>query len=108
MEVFQIINSWKELVDECDEGYNANVYELNYDMLIRKELEKILSTSQMESLEQDKLRVKEIDKKFIKNIIFLDNNVQYPYWERKFILKYGSKTYRDSVYDVHRLIIDVI
>jgi hypothetical protein len=102
----ELIRSWDELVNECIDGYNSTVFELDYDLLIRKELEEILDSKELFNYEKYKLKIYKIDEKFKKIIIFLDKKEDCFFWNRKFILKYGTEPYCESVYDNFKIHID--
>lgn len=95
----ELISSWDELVNECIDGYNSTVFELDYDLLIRKEIEEILNSKEFSDCESYKSKVYETDEKFEKILIYLDEKEGSFFWNRKFILKYGTEPYCKSVQD---------
>lgn len=93
-----LINSWEDLVIECAKGYNNNIFELEYDLLIRKEISEIIDLNKFNKIdERSKNRVSEIDAEFLKLLTFLDNDDSSLFFNRKFILNYGAKPYYESV-----------
>ena len=106
MSIIDKIKIWEDIVEECIASYNDTIFELDYDLIVRKDIDFYFKNENLyDDFFMEKLN--EIDLKFKNLLIFLDEKSDLSFWERKFILKYGSKLYAQSVYETHKIKIDV-
>lgn len=103
-----LLEAWADLVRECTAGYDSNIFEFDYDFKIRAEIAAFLSVQNGELEEQASRRLKEIDKEFLKLLMFLDKREEHLFWERKFVLKYGSKEYASSVFETFKIVVEIL
>ena len=101
-----IKEAWESVVNECSEGYNENIYELDHDTSIRTEIDNILEDDDLKILEDYKSFSEHIDcldKVFVSLVRFISDDNELPFWKRKYVLKQSGPIYKESVWDVYRI-----
>ncbi|MCU0384267.1 MAG: hypothetical protein MUF68_09410 [Cyclobacteriaceae bacterium] len=107
-EVNTAIKIWEDFVRECVAGYDSNIFEFDYDFKIRADIAEVLSAQNGELDEQVSRRLKEIDNDFLKLLMFLDEREELLFWDRKFVLKFGSKEYASSVFETFKVTVEIL
>lgn len=106
--IYSLVEDWENLVRECTVGYSSNVYEFDYDFKIRTEIAEEVCSLDGDLYEQAIRRIEPIDNEFLKLLLFLDERVEIFFWERKFVLEFGSSEYATSVLDALKIEIKVV
>ncbi|MBU2926706.1 hypothetical protein [Winogradskyella psychrotolerans] len=95
-----LIKSWSEIIEEIELGYNQNYFELDYDLMVRDEIELLIKDEQYEkSKYYEKLiyEVNILDKRFLTLIEFIsDKDINSSFWKRRLILKNAGIEYINS------------
>ncbi len=98
-----LLDSWEDVVIECQNEYNQNTFELDYDLIVRGEIQLLLNNEffiSQDTYQPFYSKVCELDNSFLKLIIFLDEDNEKPFWERKFILKNAGENYKCSISNI--------
>ncbi|WP_298144523.1 hypothetical protein [Flavobacterium sp.] len=106
--IYSLLGAWEDLVRECTVGYDSNIFEFDYDFKIRADIAEVLSAQNGELDEQVSRRLKEIDNDFLKLLMFLDEREELLFWDRKFVLKFGSKEYASSVFETFKVTVEIL
>lgn len=97
---YDLLEDWSEKIDSFESGYNYSCFELDYDMLIRDEIQELLENKEfMQSINKLYLsKLNNLDNSFKKLVIFKsDEDKSLPFWKRKFRLKNAGPDYLESL-----------
>lgn len=110
--LFELVNSWKDFVDDCKIGYSESIYEFDYDLQIRDELQEFISSDIFTRLDYKNEIIKKIDlidNEFINILIFINvNDSDLPFWKRKKVLKYAKGDYVTDVLNIFGIEITLV
>ncbi|UUC45195.1 hypothetical protein [Flavobacterium cerinum] len=102
--LLELKNSWKDFVEDCKIGYCESIYEFDYDLKIREELQEFILSDNFFGLNYKDEIVKEInmiDSEFVEILNFTDSNdSNLPFWRRKKVLKYAGQYYATDVLNI--------
>lgn len=96
-----LISTWSEFIDECKSIYNENRFELDYDILVREEINQLFEDDKFiksDKFELFKARLNDLDNSFLELVHFTsDDDIDMPFWKRKFVLMNGGSNYQKSI-----------
>jgi Xaa-Pro aminopeptidase len=99
--LIQMEEAWAQFLDECEEGYNWNIYEFDNDISVRDRIELVLSREDLfgiAAVEHLRAAVANVDERFralLRNDMSINNDAAH--WWRRGVLKYAGQQYAEDV-----------
>ena len=98
-----LVEQWNEFVQQCVEGYQYSLFEFDYEVSVRDEIQQIIDDGRLQEYEEFKdfvNKVDEIDNNFksVVNDFKIPERDKLPWW-KKGILKKAGDQYVQNVKD---------
>ncbi|WP_438423015.1 hypothetical protein [Aquimarina macrocephali] len=98
----ELTNSWNEIIEDCGDGYNQNIFELDYDIAVRDEIQLLLEDTSFKDhndYKNFKNKIELLDERFLGLVNFItEDDINHFFWKRKFVLIDAGIEYRNSVF----------
>ena len=108
---YELLEEWKQFVDECRSGYEMDIYEYDNDLSVRDAIEKIISEKRLkpyQEYQEFKNLVLSIDKAFQELLsVSLERGDRSDWWG-KGVLKKAGEEYVNDIQDRYQFELEVI
>ena len=108
---YELLEEWKQFVDECRSGYEMDIYEYDNDLSVRDAIEKIISEKRLkpyQEYQEFKNLVLSIDKAFQELLsVSLERGDRSDWWG-KGVLKKAGEEYVNDIKDRYQFEVEVI
>ncbi|MDN5217501.1 hypothetical protein QQ020_35845 [Fulvivirgaceae bacterium BMA12] len=95
------IDAWSAFVHLCIEGYDSSIYEFDYDVQIRDEIEKVLNIKDIQKYDEYKdfrEKIQNLDRKLKSILVFdIQKNESSEQWWKKGRLAYAGREYAETL-----------